>query len=827
VLAALVALPAASVPAAAAGPADRAAPGERISLEGVVRVVVADDFARGRSETTFVLDTEVGHVPLVVPDGTLPAVSGAGLEAQVTGTLLPGGGLRVASVEPVGVATEGSGSDARDGVAAMAGGAGAGTAATDAVYGWPGPSVRRVAVVIAGYTDAAAPDDTPDGIAGALTDDEASVRSFFETASRGRVTIDGTVLGPWSLPIDSCPASQSFSDTVNAVEARAANEGIDLGRFDHVLMWTPAPCGSEWTALGEAPGQFIQMSAPFPDTSGSRRDEWVNVAAHEMGHNMGLLHANALACSADLDDDTPVALSDWCGAVEYGDPFSTMGGDAGWFEGFGVHYLSPLFDSSELAHLGWLEPGEDQVVTEAGSYSLVPTYAAAEGVRLLRIRREVAPIETDPSMGYPLATGWLTIELRNDPPEGPFDTLVDGSPSTAGIIVRYVEDGYDPYGVGLLPALGSTYLVDAAPETVGFEMWSPELHDAPLTVGETLTDLVDGTQITLTELDAQGATVAIAFPDGPPPSAPVIAAPGNVSATAGNGTATVSWSRPTTDSAHPVEGYTVRSYPGGRVCFSIPGVHPRSCTVTGLANGTAYRFTVTAGTAGGYWQMSLPSNEVTPIGPPLSHMVPLATYRTDPSIPLAWVGHDDGEPVDSHDVRYRVAPWIGAFGSRTTWRLATATTAGTFTGKPGRTYCFSARSRNEGVTGPWTAETCTAVPLDDRSLRRSSGWRELTGSSYFRGTALRATRQGSSLTRTGVEAKRIALLVSTCADCGTLRVYWNGSLRKTISLASSTSRHKVLRSVLGFSSVRTGTLRLVVASSGRRVQVDGVAISRR
>ena len=457
------------------------------------------------------------------------------------------------------------------------------------------------------------------------------------------------------------------------------------------------------------------------------------------------------------------------------------------------------------------------------------TYAAGDGVRLLRIRRDLAPVGEDPSMGYPLRSGWLTVELRNDPPDGPFDTLVPSSPSTAGVIVRYIEDGYDPYEIGLLPALGSTYLVDTVPETVAYQMWSPEIHDAPLTVGETLTDDVTGTVITLSSLDAGGATVDVAFPDGPPPAAPVIAAPVITGAVASNGAVTVSWSAPSTNGTYPVEGYTVRSYPGAMLCLWLPGMGPpaRTCTVPGLANGTAYRFTVTAETSGGYWQMSLPSNEVTPVGPPDARVVPLALYRTTQTINVAWSAHDDGQPVDGQDVRYRAAPWNGGFGSYTTWKSNTTQTTGSLTGSVGRTYCFSARATNDGVTGPWSSETCTAVPLDDRSLKESSAWNEVTGGALYRGTGLRTTKLGATASKADVEALRIALVASTCSSCGSVKVYWKGDLKKTISLKTANAKDKVVIPLLSFSSVKTGTLKLVVSTSGKRVQLDGLLVSRK
>ena len=87
-------------------------------------------------------------------------------------------------------------------------------------------------------------------------------------------------------------------------------------------------------------------------------------------------------------------------------------------------------------------------------------------------------------------------------------------------------------------------------------------------------------------------------------------APGGVSATAGNGQATVSWSAPASDGGSPVTGYTVTASPGGQTCAWSAG--PLSCTVPGLANGTSYSFRVVAANLNGPGPASPPSNAVVP-----------------------------------------------------------------------------------------------------------------------------------------------------------------------------------------------------------------------
>ena len=201
-------------------------------------------------------------------------------------------------------------------------------------------------------------------------------------------------------------------------------------------------------------------------------------------------------------------------------------------------------------------------------------------------------------------------------------------------------------------------------------------------------------------------------------------------------------------------------------------------------------------------------------------------WVTSPTMSLSWSATGLA-PVTGYDVRYRKAAWNGKFGSPVTVRAATKETSASLSGSAGATYCFSARALDAaGLASAWTTEACTGVPLDDRALATSGSWTRGSNSLDYKSTYSRAKASGASLTRTGVSTRRITLLATTCPTCGKVSVYWGSRRLKTISLVSSTTVHRKLFTVETFSSVKTGTLKIKVVSSGKKVIIDGVGLRR-
>ena len=172
----------------------------------------------------------------------------------------------------------------------------------------------------------------------------------------------------------------------------------------------------------------------------------------------------------------------------------------------------------------------------------------------------------------------------------------------------------------------------------------------------TVTGLTNGTGYTFTVT----ATNAIGNSPASAPSnsvTPVGAPdrPGAPTATPGDQSATVSWSSPGSNGA-PITGYTVTTTPGG--ITKAVSADVTTTTITGLTNGTAYTFAVTATNAAGTSPASSASNPVTPksgVAEPPGAVTSLQAKPVRRGVLVSWQAPSGPNGTDALTYEYRTA----------------------------------------------------------------------------------------------------------------------------------------------------------------------------
>ena len=182
--------------------------------------------------------------------------------------------------------------------------------------------------------------------------------------------------------------------------------------------------------------------------------------------------------------------------------------------------------------------------------------------------------------------------------------------------------------------------------------------------------------------------------------------PTGVTATAGDSMATVGWTPPANDGGATVDSYIVASQPGSTT-VTVDGT-TTSADFTGLANGTAYTFTVRAVNSVGRSLPSAPSTAVTPGGPASPPDAPTNVVATagDGRATITWTAPaSNGAAI----LKYRVNVQPGSTAVETT---SPSQTSADFAGLTnGTTYTFTVKAYNSAGVSPASLPSNPVSPV--------------------------------------------------------------------------------------------------------------------
>lgn len=147
---------------------------------------------------------------------------------------------------------------------------------------------------------------------------------------------------------------------------------------------------------------------------------------------------------------------------------------------------------------------------------------------------------------------------------------------------------------------------------------------------------------------ASAAATAPISPSASPPTTPGV--PQNLSATAANASAVLSWNPPKSNGGRAVLSYTITCSPGCGSQTAWGG--STSTTISSLTNGTPYTFQIAATNLVGTSSSSSASNSVTPATVPDPPTGVTATPAGDGVVQVTWTApaSDGGSPVSSYTV---------------------------------------------------------------------------------------------------------------------------------------------------------------------------------
>jgi hypothetical protein len=198
-----------------------------------------------------------------------------------------------------------------------------------------------------------------------------------------------------------------------------------------------------------------------------------------------------------------------------------------------------------------------------------------------------------------------------------------------------------------------------------------------------------------------------------------------------------------------------------------------------------------------------------------------ATTNFGSGVGVRWRARDESG-IAGFDVMKRNAVDGYRFGRWTTVFSNTTKTSMRVNPGYGTTICVRFRARDTfGNVSGWSAAECVSTPERARNVVSAGRWIAVREPTALAGEILAPDSSNARLSQR-VRTQSVTLIVTKCAQCGKVRVIFNGRLIRTINTRSSTLQHRVRVPIVTWTTIRTGTIIVRPDRAGSLLGIEGI-----